>query len=86
MSTDTVSFVHKGYHGSGWVAAYGSYILGLPVCALHSSSVQVPISNDYRNAKTVLDLSAGIKSYEFLTAGESSESITVKGLDGLSRL
>ena len=56
------------------------------MCALHSSGGQAPISNDYRNAKTVLDLLAVSNSCELLTAVKLSEIISVKGLDGPSRL
>lgn len=63
--TDTAVFIRKGFHGSRWVAAYRSHILGLPVCALHSSGVQVSISNDHSDAKIVLDLSAEVTLMSF---------------------
>ena len=61
-STDTVVFVRKGFRGLAWVAAYGSYILGLPVGALHRPGVQVPIA---RITKLDLDLSAEVTSVSF---------------------
>ena len=84
-STDSVILSYKGLHGSGWLAAFGSYVIGLPVCALDSSGMQVPISNHYGKAKVILDPSAE-SGYGLLTAGELSDFISVERLDDASRL
>ncbi|CAF9925407.1 MAG: hypothetical protein ALECFALPRED_003132 [Alectoria fallacina] len=42
---------YYGLRGSGWVIAYARHVLGLPVCALRSTSKPVPISGDYQNAR-----------------------------------
>ncbi|KAK0510094.1 hypothetical protein JMJ35_007488 [Cladonia borealis] len=84
-STDSVILSYKGLHGSGWLAAFGSYVIGLPVCALDSSGMQVPISDHYGKAKIILDPSAK-SGYGLLTAGELSDFISVERLDDASRL
>ena len=84
-STDSVILSYKGLHGSGWLAAFGSYVIGLPVCALDSSGMQVPISDHYGKAKIILDPSAE-SGYGLLTAGELSDFISVERLDDASRL
>ena len=84
-STDSVILSYKGLHGSGWLAAFGSYVIGLPVCALDSSGMQVPISDHYGKAKIILDPSAE-SGYGLLTAGQLSDFISVERLDDASRL
>ena len=84
-STDSVILSYKGLHGSGWLAAFGSYVIGLPVCALDTSGMQVPVSDHYGKAKIILDPSAK-SGYGLLTAGELSDFISVERLDDASRL
>ena len=84
-STDNVILSYKGLHGSGWLAAFGSYVIGLPVCALDGSGMQVPISDHYGKAKIILDPSAE-SGYGLLTAGELSDFISAERLDDASRL
>ena len=84
-STDSVILSYKGLHGAGWLAAFGSYVIGLPVCALDSSGMQVPINDHYGKAKIILDPSAE-SGYGLLTSGELSDFISVERLDDASRL
>ncbi|MCJ1451077.1 hypothetical protein MMC28_001411 [Mycoblastus sanguinarius] len=84
-SGDNCVMVFKGPHGSGWVAAYVSFILGLPVCVVDHSGNQVPRNDNYGKAKVILEPSAGQSECELLVAGVLHDFITLEGLDAASR-
>ncbi|KAI4213179.1 MAG: hypothetical protein LQ351_004125 [Letrouitia transgressa] len=62
----------KGLKGAGWIAAYTGQILGLPVCAVDQQGNQHPMTNNYLNAKVIIEPFGNETKFEVLTVGGPS--------------
>lgn len=82
---DVAVLVYKGFHGSGWVAAYASFILGFSVCAVDAAGIQIPLSDSYDKAKVILELGAKESTCEVHIEGMLSDFISIEPLDQSSR-
>ena len=77
--------VYRGFQGAGWVAAYAGFILGLSVCAVDQTGVQIPISDCYSEAKVILEIAAIEHRCEIHVEGTLSDFILTNSLDDASR-
>ncbi len=84
-SGDVAILVYKGFQGSGWVAAYASFILGFSVCAVDSAGVQIPISDSYGKAKVIMQVAAKESTCELLMEGNLSDFIAIEPMEQPSR-
>ena len=86
MQTDTGTILeYHGLKGAGWVIAYASHVLGLPVCILKSSSSTVPISGDYQNAKIFVHIFELEGRCQLLTEGKVEDFFLTKSIETLGQ-
>ena len=79
-------FTYNGITGAGWVAAYASYVLGLPTCAIKASGSTLPINTTYEEAKVVIRISSpsDVNTCEISRAGDLEDFISLES-NGLTR-
>ncbi|KAL8959218.1 MAG: hypothetical protein Q9183_005674 [Haloplaca sp. 2 TL-2023] len=75
----------RGFPGAGWVAAYASIILGLPVCAIDHEGGEIPLNQTYGNSRIIFELGAKENSFQLFTEGKLSDAIRIETLKDKSR-
>ena len=84
-STDNCVLTFSGLNGSGWLGAYATLILGLPVCALDSKGNHVPLNCSYGQAKVILNPSEESGVCKLLISGQLDDFISIDRMDASSR-
>ncbi|KAJ5743683.1 hypothetical protein N7533_008553 [Penicillium manginii] len=69
--------IFKGIRGAAWIAAYTSYILGLPTCALDADERSVPITSNYDAAQIIFDVSSTEQNGGLYLEGEVLDLISL---------